>query len=245
MFPYAVAESGESIHAPANLVNHAGVAVDTAAAPTVKAASADGVGVRLFANASEDVVLDFYSANGATQKASVSSDINSALKFNTVNTERMRIDSSGNVGIGTSSPTSKFNVSGSLNVSATASYPAILSGGSYGGGLGMQDGTGVSGMYVQSTGTQLVIFTGQTSSDTAASKARVYIDSTGVGIGGAANASAILDAQSTTKGVRMPNMTTTQKNAISSPAAGLMVFDTTLAKLCVYSGSAWQTITSV
>jgi hypothetical protein len=59
------------------------------------------------------------------------------------------------------------------------------------------------------------------------------------------NASAILDAQSTTKGVRMPNMTTTQKNAIASPAAGLMVFDTTLAKLCVYSGSAWQTITSV
>jgi hypothetical protein len=59
------------------------------------------------------------------------------------------------------------------------------------------------------------------------------------------NASAILDAQSTTKGVRFPNMTTTQKNAVSSPAAGLVVFDTTLAKLCVYSGSAWQTITSI
>jgi len=27
--------------------------------------------------------------------------------------------------------------------------------------------------------------------------------------------------------------------------AGLMVFDTTLAKLCVYSGAAWQTITSI
>lgn len=59
------------------------------------------------------------------------------------------------------------------------------------------------------------------------------------------SASALLDVQSTTKGVRMPNMTTTQKNAISSPAAGLMVFDTTLAKLCVYSGAAWQTITSI
>lgn len=59
------------------------------------------------------------------------------------------------------------------------------------------------------------------------------------------NTSALLDVQSTTKGVRFPNMTTTQKNAISSPAAGLVVFDTTLAKLCVYSGSAWQTITSV
>lgn len=71
------------------------------------------------------------------------------------------------------------------------------------------------------------------------------IDSVGnVGIGAAANASALLDVQSTTKGVRMPNMTTTQKNAIASPAAGLMVFDTTLAKLCVYTGAAWQTITS-
>jgi len=76
---------------------------------------------------------------------------------------------------------------------------------------------------------------------------RARFDSSGnLGIGTSSpSASAILDAQSTTKGVRMPNMTTTQKNAIASPAAGLMVFDTTLAKLCVYSGSAWQTITSV
>jgi hypothetical protein len=67
-----------------------------------------------------------------------------------------------------------------------------------------------------------------------------------IGIGTASpNASAIFDAQSTTKGVRMPNMTTTQKNAIASPAAGLMVFDTTLAKLSVYSGVAWETITSL
>jgi hypothetical protein len=71
------------------------------------------------------------------------------------------------------------------------------------------------------------------------------IESSGnIGIGTTSpNLSAILDVQSTTKGVRMPNMTTTQKNAISSPAAGLMVFDTTLSKLCVYSGAAWQTIT--
>jgi hypothetical protein len=40
------------------------------------------------------------------------------------------------------------------------------------------------------------------------------------------------------------NVTTTQKNALSA-TAGRLVFDTTLGKLCVYTGSAWQTITSV
>ena len=39
------------------------------------------------------------------------------------------------------------------------------------------------------------------------------------------------------------NVTTTEKNALT-PAGGWVVFDTTLGKLCVYSGSAWQTVTS-
>jgi hypothetical protein len=66
-----------------------------------------------------------------------------------------------------------------------------------------------------------------------------------VGIGTSSPAAtALLDVQSTTKGVRFPNMTTTQKTAIT-PSAGTVVFDTTLSKLCVYSGAAWQTITSV
>jgi hypothetical protein len=74
---------------------------------------------------------------------------------------------------------------------------------------------------------------------------RMRIDASGnVGIGATAAATALLDVQSTTKGVRFPNMTSTQKNAIT-PSAGTVVFDTTLAKLCVYSGAAWQTITSI
>jgi hypothetical protein len=55
-------------------------------------------------------------------------------------------------------------------------------------------------------------------------------------------ASAILDVQSTTKGARLPNMTTVQKNAIASPATSLMVYDTNLARLSIYNGSAWGAI---
>jgi hypothetical protein len=40
------------------------------------------------------------------------------------------------------------------------------------------------------------------------------------------------------------NVTTTQKLALSA-TSGRIVFDTTLGKLCVYDGTAWQTITSV
>jgi len=71
------------------------------------------------------------------------------------------------------------------------------------------------------------------------------LGTTAVGIGTAPSVSAVLDIQSTVRGVRFPNMTTTQKNAIATPGSGLVVFDTTLGKLCVYSGTAWQTITSV
>jgi hypothetical protein len=39
-------------------------------------------------------------------------------------------------------------------------------------------------------------------------------------------------------------MTTVQKNAIASPATGLILYDTTLNKLCVYT-TAWETITSI
>lgn len=53
-----------------------------------------------------------------------------------------------------------------------------------------------------------------------------------------------LTIESTTRGFLPPRMTTAQKNAIATPAAGLVVYDTTLNKLCVYT-TAWETITSI
>ena len=56
------------------------------------------------------------------------------------------------------------------------------------------------------------------------------------------NPSAVLDVASTTQGFLPPRMTTTQRNAISSPAAGLQVYDTTLNRPCFYDGTTWITL---
>ena len=125
-----------------------------------------------------------FSQSATDGAVTITTDANAPMLFNTNATERMRIDSSGNVGIGTSSPNSRLQVTGVFTPAGVASYPAILGGGAYGGGIGFQDSTAVSGIYTQSAGTQLLFFTGQTSADTAASKVRMTIDGSGnVGIG--------------------------------------------------------------
>lgn len=63
-------------------------------------------------------------------------------------------------------------------------------------------------------------------------------------VGTPSAASALMEITSTTLGFLPPRMTTTQKNAIATPAAGLVVYDTTLNKLCVRTAAAWETITS-
>ena len=64
----------------------------------------------------------------------------------------------------------------------------------------------------------------------------------GVKIGGANAApdlSACLELDSTTKGFLPSRMTTVQMNAISSPATGLMVYDTTTNQWMGYNGTSW------
>jgi len=60
----------------------------------------------------------------------------------------------------------------------------------------------------------------------------------------APDASAILDIKSTTKGMLVPRMTTPQRDAISSAATGLLVFDTDLSSFWFYDGTAWEDLST-
>ncbi len=55
----------------------------------------------------------------------------------------------------------------------------------------------------------------------------------------APNSSAKLDVTSTSKGVLVPRMTQSQMLAISSPVAGLQIFNTTKNAHYTYNGSSW------
>ena len=57
--------------------------------------------------------------------------------------------------------------------------------------------------------------------------------------GSTADATAILDVKSTGKGILIPRMTTVQRTAITSPATGLLVFDTGTNAFWYYNGTAW------
>jgi len=52
-------------------------------------------------------------------------------------------------------------------------------------------------------------------------------------------ADAILDVNSTTKTFVPPRMTTTQRNAISAPATGSVIYNTSTNRLNLYNGSSW------
>ena len=66
-----------------------------------------------------------------------------------------------------------------------------------------------------------------------------------VGASTSASTSAVLEASSTTQGFLPPRMTSTQRNAISSPAAGLMIWNTTDVELEVYNGSLWVNMNGI
>lgn len=62
---------------------------------------------------------------------------------------------------------------------------------------------------------------------------------TKLGLGATLTTDAVIDIVSTTKGVIFPRMTTTQRNAISTPVTGMLIFNTSTNRFNFYYSSAW------
>ena len=176
--------------------------------------------------------------------------------------EAMRIDGSQNVNIGATSLGARVGIKGSGSTSATTSLLVQNSAGSN--AFRVLDDGGVQVLeYIRPTdGTTNSFLRLSNATGTTMQYAGGFVrvnptfvfGSTTLGTilemssttgkfllgGGTQDASAKMQLNSTTEGFLPPRMTTTQKNAIASPATGLVVYDSTTNKLCCYNGSTWN-----
>ena len=142
------------------------------------------------------------------------------------------------------------NATGSANVVTNgyaASYTAECTDGAGTAEIWLRDSslTAANAFNIELTGTGTTIqsydFNGSTNAN---AKTMMSFDhATGnVGIGGAAVTSVALAVTSTTSAFMPPRMTTTQRDAITSAAAGMVVYNSTTNVLNFYNGSAWGAV---
>lgn len=93
-------------------------------------------------------------------------------------------------------------------------------------------------------GTFLELLATPLASTTIAAMARLYATGLKIqnGVSAAPDATALLELSSTTQGLLIPRMTTTEKGNISSPPDGLIVYDTDIDAQCVRANGAWVTL---
>ena len=197
------------------------------------------------------------------------SNDNYGLSFETNATERLRITKTGDVGIGTTSPDASAlmelasTAKGLLIPRMTTTQRDAIS--SPATGLEIYNTTtnkfnfynGTSWTEVGSgSGTSLLDADSDTKVqveessdedkirfDTAGTERMIISGDGNVGIGTSSpSASALLELSSTSKGMLLPRMTTTQRDAIASPATGLEIYNTTTNKFNYYTGTNWTAV---
>jgi hypothetical protein len=166
----------------------------------------------------------------------------------------MNLSNAGNLGLGgVPLPTARLQIKGSGSTSATTSLLVQNSAGTTAFFVrddnviefnnntlfnvgSIRAGSTVTG-FINSSGNAFTVMRTNNSTGNATFDYSVAIGTTSSPV-----ASAGLEVVSTTQGFLPPRMTTAEKNAITTPATGLMVFDTDLARPCFFNGATWITL---
>jgi len=235
----------------------------TSGAVTAGSVSTSGAVTGGSLDVSGNVVADEYALDqtGSSSSAvAIHAPATNELAIRTNSTEAMRIDSLGKVGIGTESPAKPLeiqiaddtayvdsgvgNEGNALRVRNISQAPDSFSSLELFAGQTSAGGVNIARIFAvkessSSTATSLA-FTTRDSNEVLSEAMR--IDSLGkVGIN-TVSPSAPLEVSSTTGGVIMPRMTTTQMNAISSPTDGEMIYNTTENKFYGRANGAWTAL---
>jgi len=179
--------------------------------------------------------ISAYHSNGEVRYGAVAAYFPT---FYSNNQERLRITSDGKLGLGTSTVDAKVQIVDTGTAQIRIGYNATDAFAKFG-----RTSSGTYEISSEEAGAQIRF---QTSDSANTPVTALTIDRLQrVGIGTTSpSASALLDVSSTTQGLLPPRMTGAQRDAISSPAAGLMVYNTTTNKLNFYNGTAWEAVTS-
>jgi hypothetical protein len=153
------------------------------------------------------------------------------IAFSEGGNERVRIINGGNVGIGTSAPSERLSVAGSIQTT-NAGYGFVgVTSGAVLAQVACNEGGGTVDIRAVSNH-QMIFYTNNVS--------RMRITTAGaVGIGAAPNAAARLDVSSTTSGFLPPRMTEAERDLIATPPDGLMLYNSTTNKLQVRAAGSW------